>query len=187
MCEQSRILLILDVDETLIFGSETPLAWQPNCQVGPYFVYRRPHLAEFLLACQQHFDLAVWSSSSADYLDAVISALFPQKIELRFVWSRGRCVQRFDPEWHTYYFVKDLKKVKRKGYDLDRVLIVDDTPQKIERNFGNAIYVKPYFGESDDRELLRLQPFLESLRLVPNVRQIEKRDWRFRTDIARTD
>jgi RNA polymerase II subunit A small phosphatase-like protein len=74
--------------------------------------------------------------------------------------------------------VKDLKKVKRKGYDLGRVLIVDDTPQKVERNFGNAVYVRPYFGDPEDNELAQLAPYLESLRACGNVRAVEKRGWR---------
>ena len=183
MPAECRILLILDVDETLLFALESRLDRQADSHVGPDFVYRRPHLAAFLSECQRHFDIAVWSSSSADYLGAVIAASFPSEIELKFMWSRERCVQRFDPEWHRYYFVKDLKKVKRKGYDLNRVLIIDDTPQKVERNYGNAIYVKPFLGDSNDDELQRLLPYLKSFQSMANVRQIEKRNWRLESSL----
>ena len=41
------ILLILDLDETLVYSIEEPLGRDHDFTVGPYAVYRRPHLAEF--------------------------------------------------------------------------------------------------------------------------------------------
>ena len=140
MPEIAPVLLILDIDETLLYASEKRLDREPNCRVGSYFVYVRPYLHEFLQCCQKHFRLAVWSSSSTYYLSAIVTAIFPDEMKLEFVWSRERCIQRFDGELQETYFVKDLKKVQRMGFDLDRILVVDDTPKKVERNFGNAIY-----------------------------------------------
>jgi RNA polymerase II subunit A small phosphatase-like protein len=177
----SRILLILDIDETLLHSAERPLERTADVLVGPYHVYLRPNLSEFLTGCARCFRLAVWSSSGADYVSAVTGAAFPTGIALEFVWSRTRCVSRFDAERQETYYVKDLKKVKRLGFDLDRTLIVEDTAQKVERNYGNAIYVRPYVGEADDGELLQLGRYLESISDLPNVRQLEKRGWRYRT------
>ena len=145
---------------------------------GRYYVTLRPHLNEFLLACSEAFQLAVWSSSSADYLHAVLEQAIPPDTALKFVWSRQRCVQRFDPEWRRQYFVKDLKKVKRQGYDLSRVLIVDDTPRKVERNYGNAVYVRAFVGDPDDNELPQLARYLRTLSELDDVRSVEKRGWR---------
>jgi carboxy-terminal domain RNA polymerase II polypeptide A small phosphatase len=86
-------------------------------------------------------------------------------------------VRRYDPERFEEYHVKDLKKIKRMGYRLERVLIADDTPGKVERHYGNAVYVPPFFGDPDDETLPRLARFLFSLRDVPNVRTLEKRGW----------
>lgn len=38
------ILLILDRDETLVYTTEEPLGHDPDFTIGPYVVYRRPHL-----------------------------------------------------------------------------------------------------------------------------------------------
>lgn len=175
---QLQTLLILDLDETLIFASEKPLERQSDFKVGAYDVYRRPFLEEFLKTCSQTFQIAVWSSSGTNYLEAVTEAIFPAEISPVFIWGRERCVQRYDPELLETYFAKDLKKVKRLGFSLDRVLIVEDTPQKVQRNFGNAIYVCPFFGDPNDIELQNLGKYLPSLSAVPNVRCIEKRGWR---------
>lgn len=124
------------------------------------------------------FDLAVWSSSSHDYAASIVSTVLPRELDLKFVWGRDRCVQRFDGEQQTAYYVKDLKKVERQGFDLNRILIADDTPQKCDRNYGNADYVRPFFGDPNDTELERLARYLKSLASFENVRSIEKRNWR---------
>jgi RNA polymerase II subunit A small phosphatase-like protein len=57
-------------------------------------------------------------------------------------------------------------------------LIVDDSPEKVERNYGNAIYVRPFFGAADDSEFRDLGIYLKSVSQLANVRCIEKRNWR---------
>ena len=180
MGTNDRILLILDLDETLIFAAERDLERSPDFRVGPYSVYRRPHLDEFLRSCWRHFEIAVWSSSGADYLAEVLRTVLPAEMSPIFVWDRERCVRAFDSEQQETCFVKDLKKIKRLGYDLNRVLIVDDTPEKAQRNYGNAIYVSPFYGDPKDDELLLLSRYLESLSRSQNVRAIEKRGWKRR-------
>ncbi|WP_222434816.1 HAD family hydrolase [Blastopirellula retiformator] len=175
---QAPSLLILDVDETLLFASEKRLAHPAHFRAGEYYVYLRPGLHEFLQACARRYRLAVWSSAGADYLAIVRAHGFPAGIELEFIWSGQRCVRRYDPEWRETYDVKDLRKVKRRGYDLARTLIVDDTPKKCERNYGNAIYVPEFRGDPADDALPRLSAYLETLADVSDVRRLEKRRWR---------
>ena len=174
----TRPLLILDLDETLIHGAESRLHRDADFMVGPFHIYKRPHLESFFDSIVPHFDVAIWSSASPDYVDGIASALAQFVAKWQFVWSRIRCVQRMDPEMMTTIFIKDLRKVKRRGYDLDRVLMVDDTRHKVSRNYGNAIYIPPYEGVEDDAELPQLAKYVNSLRYEPNFRKIEKRGWR---------
>ena len=67
--------------------------------------------------------------------------------------------------------------MKRLGFDAKRVLIVDDTPEKVRNCYGNTIYPKPFLGNADDNELIILAQFLHSLHDAQNVRSIEKRQW----------
>jgi TFIIF-interacting CTD phosphatase-like protein len=173
----SPLLLILDLDETLIYATEEPLGRSHDFTIGPYSVYRRPFLSEFLTSCSACFRLAVWSSASDDYVHTIVETIMPPGIEIAFVWGRNRCVRRYDPELYEDYFVKDLKKVKRLGYCLDQVLIADDTPRKFERHYGNAVKVPPFFGDPDDDTLPRLASYLTSISHTTNVRSLEKRDW----------
>lgn len=175
------MLLVLDLDETLIYASERVLegvAW--DFRAGGYYVYKRPHVDEFLSYCAQAFEeVAVWTSASRGYAMQVVAALFGADYPLSWVWASERCTRRFDPERMTYYWVKDLRKLKRKGYALERVIGVDDTPRKYERSYGNLVRVSMFEGEPDD-ELLALMAYLEELRQVEDVRAVEKRAWRLR-------
>jgi TFIIF-interacting CTD phosphatase-like protein len=173
-----RQLLILDLDETLIYASETPLEHPSDFFAGGYSVYRRPHLDEFLTADFEGFEVAVWSSASSGYVQAIVTAIFPDPERLQFVWSESRCTQRYHPEWMHYYWLKDLKRVKRLGYPLERVIMLDDSPEKLERHYGNHLPIAPFTGDLQDTQLRDILPFLNHLRGVPNVRTIEKRAWK---------
>lgn len=191
----ARPLLILDLDETLVHARPAPgtssgttpgtapgtaSGWAPGgVRCGPYLVAPRPGLDAFLTRCRQLYDLAVWTSATADYAACVLAA-FLADVPLVFVWSRERCTRRVDHETHEPYWVKDLGKVRRRGHDLARVLAIDDLPRTYERNHGNLVRVSPFTGDPDDGELAPLATYLESLAAVPDVRRLEKRGWRDR-------
>jgi RNA polymerase II subunit A small phosphatase-like protein len=178
LSRKQRHLLILDIDETLVHAAETPLERQPDFESGPYHVYVRPGLESFLTACNELFELAVWTSATAPYAGQVVSRAFPPNIHLSFLWARERCTLRVHPETREEFWLKDLSKVKRKGYDLDHVLVVDDSPEKLARNYGNLVAIAPYLGSPHDAELDRLGDYLRGLAFTDNVRAIEKRYWR---------
>lgn len=174
----NRNLLILDLDETLIHATSRRLDAAPDFAAGPYFVYKRPGLDAFIEAVAQHYELALWSSATADYIAEITRGIIPNNVTLQFIWSHTRCIARYDPQSYNRYWLKDLKKVKRAGYDLKKILIVDDEPIKLQRNYGNAVYVTSFEGNLNDTELDLLAVYLLSLASVDNVRTIEKRNWR---------
>ena len=106
--------------------------------------------------------------------------VFPLNYPLELLWSREKCTRVYGADKLEHYFVKDLAKVKRKGYRLENVLIVDDTSAKLERHYGNLVRVTEWLGDSDDSELLALTAYLLELKDVPNVRKVEKRGWQRR-------
>lgn len=174
----SKHLLILDIDETLVYSAEMPLSRVEDFCIGPYRVYKRPHVDEFLRSVFDWFELAVWTSSGSEYAAATINRLIGDCDKLKFLWSAERCTPTLHPETREEVRVKDFKKLKRAGYSLDRVLVVDDSPEKHSRNYGNLIRIRPYLGDDSDSELRDLLPFLDWIRTHENVRRIEKRTWR---------
>lgn len=180
-------LLILDLDETLIHATSTPLEREADFSVFNYSIYIRPHLNYFLHLVKSHYQLAVWSSASDDYVAEVVKRIFPPEIPLAFVWGNSRCTP-YSPHlqedsfyangFGQYQYAKKLNKLRKRGWNLDRVLIVDDTPAKVKFNYGNAIYVTEWTGQSDDKELYYLGPYLVSISKSPKMRNFEKRYWK---------
>jgi RNA polymerase II subunit A small phosphatase-like protein len=171
-------LLILDLDETLIFASEQRMEREPDFTCGPYSIYCRPHLDEFFREIVTTFRFGVWTSATEDYMECVVKNVIPKEIELAFVFGGQRCTQVLDPNTGEMKWVKDLKKIKKKGYTLDRVIMVDDTASMLERNYGNLIRVSPWRGSTEDDELFYLVKYLNKISGVSSFRNIEKRFWR---------
>lgn len=170
-------LLVLDLDEPLIHARETPLDHPEDFRVAGYHVYLRPHLADFLARMFERFEVGVWTASGEIYAAQVVERIFPPG-KLAFLWSSKRCTTTRD--WITGgdQTVKNLQKLKSRGYPLESIIAVDDTPAKYARSYGNLVTVREFLGERDDAELPLLAQYLVQLADVPNVRAVEKRNWR---------
>ncbi len=171
-------LLVLDLDETLIYATERNLERDFDFIVGQYFVYKRPYLDEFLKFCFENVEVAVWTSSTESYAAKIIENIFDFNYQISFFWSRERCTLSFDEEERVNFYEKKILKVKKRGYDLNSVIVVDDSPEKWRSSYGNLVRVKPFFGETDDDELEHLTIYLEKLKKIENIRKFEKRNWR---------
>jgi len=188
MSKSNKPLAILDVDETLIYATKIKLERKPDFEVFEYNVYKRPHLNDFIQKLSKSYDIAIWSSAGNDYVNSIVNRL-NLNIDIKFIWGRNEATQKrlLNDYYETgndteLYYVKSLKKVKRRGYELDKILIIDDSPHKSKLNYGNAIYPKSYKGALDDNELLKLIEYLESIKDEPSFRTIEKRNWRMKYD-----
>ncbi len=172
-------LLVLDLDETLIHAEPGPRPVEPDFRVGPFDVLLRPFATEFLMTVADRYQLGVWTSATADYAAGITAELAVRSgVPFQFVWARDRCTRRVDPETGGEGWIKDLKKLRRAGYDLRRVLVVDDTAAKLARSYGNLVLVSPFLGDPGDDELRHLGPYLLRLASEPDYRRIEKRGWR---------
>jgi NLI interacting factor-like phosphatase len=56
--------------------------------------------------------------------------------------------------------------------------MVDDSPEKLIRNYGNLVRVAPFFGNKTDEELLLLMGYLKELKNVDSIRTLDKRGWK---------
>ncbi len=173
-----KILLILDLDETLIHSSEAGLAHPYDFYLHGFHVYKRPGLDEFLQAASELFEIAIWSSASRDYVEALTSEILPPSPRPAFIWCYDRCITVYDTTISRYNFIKDLERVVDEGFSLSRTLIVDDSPEKVSRNGENAVFCRPFLGDGLDDELPQLLNYLRGIHNVPDVRAIEKSGWR---------
>lgn len=178
MQDKSDKLIILDLDETLIHATESELDIPSDFRFGNYYVYERPHLRRFLADISKHFSIGIWSSAGDEYVNEIVRHIKPDTVDFVVVWGRSKCSLKRDLTFDTYCFEKRLDKLKKKGFRLEKVLVVDDSPSKSRTNYGNAIYIKEFTGDTNDNELQFLYEYLLTLKLVDNVRKIEKRGWR---------
>ncbi len=178
---ENKILLVLDLDETLIHATEQKLKIDIDFQYANYFIYRRPHLEWFLETMSANFKLAIWSSAEDKYVEEIVEKIKPENIEFEFVWGRTRCTTKRDFQLDEYVHEKRLNKVKKKGFLIERILMIDDSPEKTKDNYGNAVYVTAFEGDQTDSELKMLAEYLNSIKDSQNVRSFEKRGWKSKT------
>lgn len=105
-----RPLLVLDLDETLWHGIPDPEAVE-----GHRFLLR-PHLGPFLEVVAEHYDLAVWTAASEDWMRLGLRTLasethFDLAGRAFFLWHRDRCTWRRNEEGE-YELTKPARKFK---------------------------------------------------------------------------
>jgi len=140
-------------------------------------VYERPFLRQFLNDIARHFVIGIWSSAGDEYVNEIVKNIMPVTVEPVIIWGRSKCSLKRDPTYDTYFYEKRLSKLKNKGFKLEQILIIDDSPEKARTNYGNAIYIREFSGDRDDCELQFLYHYLLTFKMVDNVRTIEKRRW----------
>lgn len=165
-------LLLLDLDETLVHSGD----WDPNffetkmcfrssgggmAEVG---LNIRPHLAKFLEIVSSFFDLGVFTASSTDYANKVISHIDPKKKYFEVVFTRDHCLCIGKNE-----YVKDLLVVGNRPKD--SIFLVDNSSVYFSLQPDNGIPILPYYSNPKDEELLKLSVFLLYLRTVPFAKE----------------
>lgn len=171
------LLVVLDLDETLLYASDVALARAADLDVCGYHVYLRPGLEAFLDHLFSRFAVGVWTSSGSEYADGVIQQVFRHRAP-RFLFSSARCTPRRDLETQEICSLKDIRKLRAQGFPRSRIVFVDDSPEKLARSYGNLIRVTPFEGDREDRELGALTRYLDAvIDPAADVRRIEKRGW----------
>lgn len=161
-----RLLVILDLDETLVHVPARPLGRRADFYVRGHAGYRRPHLERFFHDLRGQYHVAIWTTATASYAEAVVGEIIPFRRELAFLWSADACASEGG--------IKALRKVEALGFDLARVLVVDDSPEKLPADRASLIPIAPFMGATDDAELPPVAKLIHHLATQEDVRAIEK-------------
>ena len=176
-------LLVLDLDETIIYSTDEVISGLQVFRSSGYHVHARPHLTPFLNSVALHYRVAVWTAASMPYAIDIVRETFPKDLTPAFIWAYERCTLKRDFDEDAWIATKPLVKIKRsRGIPLERILIVEDDPLKVRCNYGNAVYVKPFQGNPSDNELKHLTEYLRELATEDDFRRVEKRGWRQKYD-----
>jgi carboxy-terminal domain RNA polymerase II polypeptide A small phosphatase len=172
-----RPLLVLDLDETLVHSTYNPTYGPPDLHVFEFYIYYRPFLQYFLRAISKSFDIGIWSAGTQNYVEEVVSKIMPKDVNPIFVYGRWKCDER---DFNGFIIhVKPLKELEVFGYNIDKMIIVDDSPEKCIDNFENAIIPRKFVGQDFDMELFDLLIYLDSIKYVNNFREINHKNWKY--------
>ena len=156
----ARPLLILDIDETLLYASTVPLETACDYIAERTWVYKRPYVDTFLSQVAEKFELAVWSSARASYVEEICSNVFPN-ISFIFTLSCEHCLSlNIDGMTQS---VKPIGVLAHCNIDMRRVLMVDNSPQKHCLNPEYLVTIPSYYADSTDTELLQLSTYLKKI------------------------
>lgn len=182
-------LLILDIDECLIHSVHKTKVSEMSYEFfknsfdildGTYRTMSRPNLSEFLEYAFSNFNVAIWTAAGKVYANDILEKIGIDKSKLMFFYTESNCTPKYEygDGWgmgHMAYY-KNIGKLKKKGYDMNQVLMIDDKPEYID-SYGNVIKIKPFYGDTNDTELVKMMKYLDKIKDEINYRSIEKRGW----------
>ena len=146
--DADKIVLVLDLDETLIYAREGPL-------------FARPGLDEFFALVGSACEVVVWTAGLRAYAQAILREIDKGGVVKHLIyrhekWFTGRAGYR-----------KDLAAL---GRNLDRTIIIENTPDCIRGYQQNGILVEDYEGgERADNTIPALTTVLRELIRVRGV------------------
>ncbi|XP_020224855.1 CTD small phosphatase-like protein 2 isoform X1 [Cajanus cajan] len=163
------VTLVLDLDETLIHSSigqcnDADFTFEMYTEKkSTVYVRKRPFLQEFLEKVSEMFKIIIFTASKRVYAEKLLDVLDPHN---KFF---SRRVYRESCTWIDNRCVKDLTIL---GVDLEKVFIIDNSPEVFRFQVNNGIPIKSWFDDPTDSALISLLPFLEKLVDVDDVRPI---------------
>ncbi|KAI4986655.1 hypothetical protein ZWY2020_019285 [Hordeum vulgare] len=177
-----RTTLVLDLDETLVHSTLEPCEDSDftfpvrfNLRDHTIYVRCRPYLKDFLERVASMFEIIIFTASQSIYAEQLLNVLDPKRRLFRHRVYRESCV------YVEGNYLKDLSVL---GRDLSRVVIVDNSPQAFGFQLDNGIPIESWFDDPNDKELLALLPFLESLVGVEDVRPFIATKFNLRQKVA---
>ena len=185
----NNLLLIFDLDETLIVATRTKLCQKEDFKTGEYNVYKRPYVDEFLKKCLENYRVAIWSSADDEYVKETVKQLIPEYHKLEFIWTRLNCSVKIVKkpllkgfEYGGFYkehqWIKPLRRIKQTEIGIKSTLIIDNSPYKVIESRENALIIKSYEGDESDNELNKLYEFLSNFEGIKDVRKVDKGNWK---------
>jgi len=155
-----QMIIILDLDNTLIHATEDIDIPGDFTILGRFSVKKRPHLDEFIsfITSTPDYEVAVWSAAIDPYVRAIVDNIFPNPSVLKFVASRDFCDEYRKPISKAVTLYNQMYHTQ---YDVSNFVIIDDRVNITRYYELNHILIKEYNGDNEnDKELLSLKDFL---------------------------
>eukprot|EP00440_Ansanella_granifera_P049605 gb/GFBE01053754.1/.p1 GENE.gb/GFBE01053754.1/~~gb/GFBE01053754.1/.p1 ORF type:complete len:409 (+),score=73.90 gb/GFBE01053754.1/:1-1227(+) len=160
--------LVLDLDETLVHSSFTPVPCEMvltltlGTEQHKVYVKKRPGVDEFLMVVAQWYEVVIFTASTALYANALLDKLDTTQC-ITYRLFRDACSR------YKEGYVKDLSRL---GRNLDHVIIIDNLPICYALQPENAIPIKTWRDDPEDTELFELLQILVSLARVDEIPRV---------------
>ena len=171
----SKKTLILDLDETLVHSSFHPLYFngeliQPDIfftilfenKTHDVYVLKRPYIKEFLNKMSKIYNIYIFTASIKEYAAPLLFKLDNNNVISKKMF-RENCTLSKDNK-----YIKDLHILNE---NLKNVILIDNNPHSYRYNKCNGIPIKTRHFDKNDKELIKIIPFLTFLALVEDVRE----------------
>lgn len=136
---KGKLTVVLDLDETLVYARRGPL-------------YVRPGIEALLSFLRDNCETIVWTAGMDSYADAVVGEI------------DKHCTVSHTISRNSTWLPHGKKDVKLLNRDLDRLILIDNTPDAIRGNEQNSLLVEDYEGgELEDTTLCTLVSLLKDL------------------------
>lgn len=169
--DAGRKTLVLDLDETLVHSSfrivpdaDIIIKVEIDGDIHHVYVRKRPGCDEFLASVADLYEVVIYTASMSKYASPLIDQLDKDN------W----CSYRLYREACTRLAKGYVKDLSRLGRHLKDVIIIDNSPTCYALQPDNAIPIRGWRDDLDDRELLDLIPILRSLADVEDIPQVLK-------------
>ncbi|KAK8832881.1 hypothetical protein WA577_001699 [Blastocystis sp. JDR] len=169
---QKRLTLVLDLDETLVHCSLSPLSpYQHKFPIeldGQSFTVwarERPYLRDFLKYCSSLCEVILFTASRREYADELIKYFDPNDEFFSARFYRDSCT----PVNGNY--VKDLNRLQ---HDLARTVIVDNSIVCFGYFINNGVPITSWYDDWSDIDLYNLANMVRYLCSVDDVRPVLK-------------
>lgn len=164
--DKHKKCVVIDLDETLVHSSFAPvhnadfvIPVEIDGTIHQVYVLKRPYVDEFLQKMGDLFECVLFTASLGKYADPVTDLLDKWGV-FKFRLFRESCV------FHRGSYVKDLSRL---GRDLNKTVILDNSPASYMFHPQNAVPIVSWFDDPSDKELLELMPFFENLAKIDDV------------------
>lgn len=150
----SKLKVILDLDNTLIYSTSSKRDSLRNgiCIDNRLYVYKRPYLDIFLQTLSKFCELVIYTSSTQEYADKVLSFIDSNKlIQEKLYRQNCICVD-------NKYF-KDVTKYEESK---NKTLIIDDNPKCYLGMKDNILPIKFWNGDEKDDSLLKIKNIIRN-------------------------
>ena len=111
----------------------------------------RPGIISFLEGIKPYYEIVSYTKLSQNYSNLILQQIDKNRNLFDYNLYREHCVLSGNK------FVKDISRI---GRDIAKIIMVDDIPENLKKNYENGILILPYEGEEDDRVLFELKKLL---------------------------